>query len=110
MAITSIANGSTLLTLSSEATLTTQTTSGVYQLVVDLSGMASGDTIKVRVKTKYASLGTLRVALEDTYTDAQTSVPNKYSVPITVDTEIACAVEQTAGTGKTIYWSLLKVS
>ena len=109
MAIASAANGDPTLVLDTETTLTTQTTAGVYQLVTDLSNLATGDTLILRIKTKYYPGATSRLAFEEVFTNAQ-GEPNKYSPPIAIDTEILCTAEQTDGTGRQIFWNLLKVS
>ena len=108
MAITSAASGTQTATLDTEHTLTTQTSAGVYVLVVDASNLVNGDVVTFRIYTKYASGGTSRVAFEATYAHAQ-AMPNIYSPPIPIDTEIKCTLEQTDGTGRDFYWNLLKL-
>ena len=108
MAVTSAASGTQAATIDTEHTLTTQTTAGVYVLVVDASNLANGDVVTFRIYTKYASGGTSRIAFETTYAHAQ-AMPNIYSPPIPIDTEINCTLEQTDGTGRDFYWNLLKL-
>jgi hypothetical protein len=124
MAIESIASGTQSAVPGTEHTLTTQIDAGVYVLVVDTSNMVDGDIVTFRIKTKYATGGTSRLAFLATYAHAQ-GKPNKYSVPIPVDTEIICTLEQEdpfaddssaaggdssgADTGKDFYWNLLKI-
>lgn len=109
MAVESVGSGTQTATLSSEHTLDTETTAGVYVLVVDTSNMANGDIVTFRLYSKYASGGTSRIAFSANYAHAQTE-PNKYSPPIPIDTELVCTLEQTDGTGRDYYWSLLKVA
>ena len=108
MAVTSVGSGTQTATIDTEHTLDTETTAGVYVLVVDVSNMANGDVVTLRLKTKYATGGTSRLAFEATYAHAQ-AMPNIYSPPVPVDTEIVATLEQTDGTGRDFYWNLLKL-
>lgn len=108
MAVTSVGSGTQTATIDTEHTLDTETTAGVYVLVVDASNMVNGDVVTFRLKTKYATGGTSRLAFEATYAHAQ-AMPNIYSPPVPVDTEIVATLEQTDGTGRDFYWNLLKL-
>lgn len=108
MAITSVGTGTQTATLDTEHTLDTETTAAVYVLVVDTSNMVAGDIVILRIKTKYATGGTSRLAFQAVYAHVQAE-PNKYSPPIPVDTEIIATLEQTDGTGRDFPWNLLKV-
>jgi len=109
MAVASVGSGTQTATIDTEHTLDTETDAGVYVLVVDTSNMVDGDIVTFRIKTKYATGGTSRLAFSATYSNAQAEL-NKYSPPIPIDTEIICTLEQTDGTGRDFYWSLLKIS
>lgn len=106
MAVTSVGSASQSATLDTEHTLDTETTAGVYVFVLDTNAMVAGDITIIRIKTKYASGGTSRLAYTATYANAQ-SEPIKYSIPIPVDTEIIVTLEQTDGTGRSYPWNLL---
>jgi hypothetical protein len=108
MALASVGTGTQTATIDTEHTLDTETTAGVYILVVDTANLANGDVVTFRIKTKYASGGTSRLAFSATYAHAQAE-PNKYSPPIPIDAEIVCTLEQTDGTGRDFPWNLLKV-
>jgi hypothetical protein len=108
MAVTSVGSGTQTATVSTEHTLDTETTPGVYVLVADLSNLASGDTVILRLYTKYASGGTSRLAYMATYSHAQLE-PNVYSIPVPVDTELIATLQQTAGTSRDFYWNLLRI-
>jgi hypothetical protein len=108
MAVTSAGSGTQTATIDTEHTLDTETTAGVYVLVVDTANMVNGDVTTFKLKTKYATGGTSRLAFSATYAHAQAD-PNKYSPPIPVDTEIIATLEQTDGTGRDFYWNLLKL-
>ena len=109
MSILSVGSDTQTATIDTEHTLDTETTAGVYVLVVDMANLVAGDIVTLRIKTKYASGGTSRLAFSATYANAQAE-PNKYSPPIPVDTEIVCTLEQTDGTGRDFPWNLLKVA
>jgi hypothetical protein len=108
MAVTSVGSGSQSATLDTEHTLDTETTAGVYVLVVDMNNLADGDVVILRIKTKAKTGSTSRLAYQSTFSNAQTEV-NKYSPAIPVDTEIICTLEQTDGTGRSFDWNLLKM-
>ena len=106
MAVTSADTNTQTAVISTEHTLATETTPGVYVLVVDTANMALGDVVTFRIKTKYTGGGTSRLAYTQTYAHVQAEI-NKYSVPVPVDAEIICTLQQTAGTGRDFYWNLL---
>jgi hypothetical protein len=108
MSVTSVGSAVQTATLDTEHTLDTETAAGVYVLVVDTANLANGDIVILRIKTKYATGGTSRIAYAVTYANAQ-GEPNKYSIPVPVDTEIVCTLEQTDGTGRDFPWNLLKL-
>lgn len=81
---------------------------GIYVLVADTSAMESDDTVELRIKTKCRTEDQQQEAYISTFSGVQ-EAPNKYSVPVPVDVEIACTLTQTAGTtGKTFPWKLLR--
>lgn len=108
MAITSVAHGHEESVLDQLETLDTQTTAGVYVLVVDTVNMLNGDVTVLSIFTKCIHDGSSRLAFEATYAHVQ-SEPIKYSPPIPVDIEIICTLMQTDGTARHYDWSLLKV-
>jgi len=108
MALTSAAHGSQTATIDTEHTLDTQTTAGVYVLVVDMSNLAAGDIVILKIKVKAVHDGSSTLAYSSTFANAQ-SEPVKYSIPVPVDSEIICTLEQTDGTGRAFPWNLLKL-
>jgi len=108
MGVQSVANGTQTAAVGSEHDLSTQTGVGVYVLVVDTTNMASGDTLELRVKTKNQAGEAAVESYVDSYSDAQTS-PQKYTVPVPVDTEITVTLKQTAGTARDFPWNLLRM-
>lgn len=108
MTVTSADSGTQAATISSEHTLSTQTTVGVYVLVVDCNAMVLGDTLELRLKTKAKSGSTSRQSRIWTLANVQEDA-NFYSDPIAIDTEIVATLKQTAGTGRSFDWNLLRV-
>jgi hypothetical protein len=107
MTTTSNQSGSQTATIGTEHTLgTAATTPGTYVLVVDTNALADGDVLELRVKTKAKSGSTSRLAYFITYANLQ-GEPNKYTVPVPVDTEVVCTLKQTAGTGRSFDWNIL---
>lgn len=107
MALLPAASGTQAATISTEHTLTTQTVTGVYALRIDVAAMASGDTLVVRIKTKTLSGGTLRLEQEVTLNGAQ-NIAAWLSEPIPADVEVVCSITQSAGTGRSYPWKLLR--
>jgi len=106
MTIASADSGTQTATIDTEHVLATETEAGVYILVVDTANMINGDVVILKIKTKYASGGTSRLAFSATFANAQAEL-NKYSPPIPIDAEIICTLEQTDGTGRNFPWNLL---
>ena len=73
-----------------------------------MANMASVDVVQLEIRTKVYPGATSRAAYRATYAYAQ-SEPIKYSIPVPVDTEIVCSIEQSAGTVKAFPWNLLKM-
>ena len=105
MALTSKASGDKTAT-GSEDTLTTQTSAGVYILVVDTTNLASGDSVTLKLYTKNQSGDSSVLAYSSVFTGAQDE-PQKVSPGLPIDTEIVCTLEQTAGTNRVFPWNLL---
>lgn len=107
MPVTSNQSGSQAAIISAEHALGAAiTAAGVYVLAVDASAMVNGDVLELRIKTKTKSGSAARLAYSVTYANVQ-SEPNKYSVPVPVDTEVTFTLKQTAGTGRTFDWNIL---
>lgn len=92
-----------------EQTVDTISNGGVYVWAVDLSNMASGDSVTLRVKDKVLSGGSAVLAFEETYTGAQ-AVDWVCSEPIAAAHEITFTLEQTAGTNRQYAWSTRSVT
>lgn len=107
MAVTSKQAGTQNVVIGTEHALGAAiTTAGVYVLVVDTGNLANGDVIEIRARTKARGISVSRVAYTAGYANAQ-SEPNKYSVPIPVDSEVAFTLKQTSGAARAFDWSVL---
>jgi len=77
MAVTTYASGTQSCSAATEHTLTAnpETTPGAYQLMLDLSDLAIGEDLTIRIKEKVISGGTQRVVWPDYVANVQ-SPPN----------------------------------
>lgn len=89
-----------------ETVISAQTTNGTYVLVVDTAALANGETLEFWIKTKHASGGTSRIAYHVAYSHAQ-GEPNKYSVPVPVDTELL-VTGKVSNASRTFPYNLLR--
>lgn len=80
-----------------EITLATLTTAGVYTLATDLSAMALGDQITLRIKLKVRSASSSLVFDSAVYTHTQSGAPVILSAPVPVPHEAVFTLEQNSG-------------
>ena len=106
--LTNVVSGTQAATIGTEHTLSTQTTADVFVLAVNVSNMASGDTLELRAKTKVLTGGVAVQATLFTLTGDQTEEVAWIEVP----SEWSCefSLKQTAGTGRSYEWSVAKVA
>ena len=113
MAVTVEGSGTQTATVTTEHTLDTITTAGVYVFNVDTAAMATGDVLELRIKKPVLSAGTTRVEFFVVFYGAQPADDVlKTSVPFVVDaTAGSCTVtlKQTFGTGRNYPWSVLAI-
>lgn len=86
-----------------------QTTDGVFQLVLDMFNMASGDTIVVQGVEKVLSGGTQRVVWERTYSGAQAE-PALMSPGLIFLHGWTFKLKQTAGSARDYDWSIRQIT
>lgn len=100
-----VAAGSQTAVISTEHTLSTQTSFGTYQLLVDLSNMVNGDVLEVRIKAKARNAASAAVqGFLGKYANAQ-PFPLVLSIPFPASNWVA-TLKQTAGTGRAFEWSV----
>ncbi len=107
MALTAAAYGTQTAVISTEHSLSQKTGVGIYVLLVNTSAMQAGDTIVLNILTKREFSDSAYKAYSTTYSDVQTE-PNKYSIPVPIDTEITVTLTQTVGVGRSYPWKLLR--
>lgn len=101
--------GSTEYFLASQSTTATyQTAKLAIEVWLDLNAMAAGDTFVLKAYEKVNG-GTARVVSSTTYTNAQT-VPNKRVEIGLVGEGWEISLQKTAGTDRSILWSLRQVA
>lgn len=115
MAVSVFSNGTQALTVGTESAVAQVNASGVYSFHVDLSPMAAGDIIELRVYQMVLTGGTSRVLLYQAYYGAQVADDMiKMSFPVGNDlsdsTALQCSIKQTFGTARSIPWKVLKYS
>ena len=105
---TSKDGGSQTAVISTEHTLSTITDAGSYVLGVDVSNMALGDKLTLRINTKIRSVGTTRTTYIASYAHVQSTL-NTLSIPIASPHEFVATLEQTAGTGRAYNWEVTEL-
>jgi len=109
MAITSNSSGSQTCTISTEHTLATITSAGVYVLKLDLNALVDGatpDELEVRVYSKSRSADTERLEFINTYRGSQ-GQPIVTTLPCVTDCDCKFTIKQTQGTGRAVPWNAL---
>lgn len=102
-------SGSQTATISTEHSLATITTAGVYQLAVDTNNMVGGtspDILELRAYTKNQGSGdTKRLAYIGTFQGVQMT-PQLHSPPIIAPIYVEFTLTQLAGTGRAFPWAV----
>ena len=107
MAVTVKSSGNQTATISTEHTLLDTTDAGVYQGLVDLTNLADGDVLELRVYIKANSSATLSVAFIVVLRDAQASDGLVVVTPPCMSpVEWKFTLKQTAGTGRSFQWGV----
>lgn len=102
-------SGTQTASIGTEHTLTTDTTNGTYYYEVDIGNLANGDILELRVYTMTLSGGTLRVAWKSTFGPLPPVQDICPSPPQPSDQSIKVTLKQTAGTGRSFPWKLLRI-
>lgn len=97
------------LTVGTETQLgSNSTTNGTYVLKVNATNMALGDILEIRLYTQDISSGSVLQCFKGTFANVQTS-PIILSPPVPSDIALKCTLKQTAGTGRTFTWEILRI-
>ena len=99
-------SGSQTATISTEHTLATVATAGVFLLVVDLATLVAGDVVELRVYGKARSSDTERLLHRGTYGPSPLASPLVMSVPLVSPHHLKATLKQTAGTGRAFPWAI----
>lgn len=109
MALGVVSTNTQLCVINTEHTVITDENGGVYLAVLDLSALQSGDTLQLRLKTKVVSGGSAGTMKFVSYANAQTDPSYVEFGPVASDLYVALTLKQTAGTGRSIPWKLIKL-
>lgn len=97
------------LTIGTETQLgSNSTTNATYQTKVNTSNMANSDILEIRVYSQDISTGALVLAFKGTYGNVQSNVL-KVTPPLASDISYKVTLKQTAGTGRTFTWEILRI-
>jgi hypothetical protein len=96
------------LSIGVETTLATDTNNATFVLEVDTSNLTLGDELEIRIYTIMLGGGSLTQAWKGAYQHAQIN-NHKISPPVASDQSIKCTLNQTAGTGRTFAWKMLRI-
>jgi hypothetical protein len=113
MAVTAQATGTQAATIGTEHFLANVAVAGTFTLHIDSNAMAAGDTLELRVYQMVLTAGTARVAYFGTWSGAQ-SVDDKIKISVPISNELTDAqalrfsLKQTAGTGRSYPWKILR--
>jgi hypothetical protein len=107
MALASAANGTQTATINTEHSLSTQTTVNFFQLSVNLTNLANGDTVEIRLKTKTLTGDTAEEVFYAIFANDQGPNPITLSPPLPSLYSLEATLKQTTGTGRAFPWNLL---
>lgn len=107
MAVTPTENtsGSQTATLSTDHTLATITTAGIYQLRVDTTNLVTGETLFVEVQEKVRTGDGYTTAFKQSFAGS-TSEDTIVLIPWTVVWGVKFIIRQEGGTGRAFPWSI----
>lgn len=113
MSVVAFASGTVTPTVGQEVYLANPNFSGTYTFHIDLSNMASGDTVELRIYSTILSGGTPKCTYYQSFSDAPSSNNIvQISVPVSNDlndaNSLRFSVKQTAGTSRSFAWKVLK--
>ena len=86
-----------------EDVLTTGTTAGTYVLAVNVTNMADGDVLELRIYGKANASDSETLIYFASFNNAQTE-DLKLSLPTPAPVEYKATLKQTAGTNRTYQW------
>lgn len=102
------ASGTQSATIGTEFSLATDTTNATYYFECDISALALGDVLELRVYTATLSGGTMRVAWKSTFGPVPPIQDITPSPPQPSDQSLKVTMKQVAGTARSVPWKLLR--
>jgi hypothetical protein len=104
-------NGTTAaLTINTETFLGSDITSpGTYQLYLNVSNLALGDTLEIKAYTEVLSGDTPAVVMFRTLQNP-TIEPIVFTPFFAIVNELKFSLKQTAGTGRTFKWNIIQIA
>jgi hypothetical protein len=106
MALTQVANGTMTLSTSETTVGSSQTTAGVYVLLLDLSNLSGGDVVELTIYTKTLTGSTERLLDRVSFANTQ-GTPNFQTVPIVSRWQITYKLRQPTGTGRSVDYAIV---
>lgn len=112
MAVTSHASGSQLAVITTTYTLSTVTGAGIYEFKFDARNMANADKVDLLLEEELATGATVTDGIKQSMADAQIEDIRSISFSLSDDVDVQMVVKftQTAGTGRTFYWEIVKLT
>lgn len=95
--------------LNGNSTISSNTTSGVYQLFVDTNAMASGDQYQLKIYEKTINGGTQRAMMTSIISGAQ-SDPIYFTPSFILINGWDMSIKKLSGTDRSFDWSIRQVS
>ena len=101
-------SGTQTATIATEHTLSNPTGNKFYTAYVDLTNMASGDTVEIRVSLIVKTAGSYILYYLGTYSGAQSN-PLVYIAALPSDIGYKLTLKQTAGTGRNYDYRVFEI-
>jgi hypothetical protein len=108
MALARESSGTQTATIGTEHSLATPTTAKTRVLVVNLTNLAAGDILELRIKSKVLAAGSEVLGRLATVVGPVTELRYESPPVATVD-GATFTLKQTAGTGRSFEWSVLSL-
>lgn len=109
MAVTLAASGAQAATLNTEHSLNTQSAvAGVFSANIDVSAMAAGDILEIRVYEKAQQVSNTKRVAQLMRIRGPASSPIKRLLPVPTTLYWELTLKQVAGTGRTYPWSVFQ--
>lgn len=99
----SLASSGNITTDGTEQTLYSTTTAGTYQLAINLSNMASGDAVRIRIYGKANASDTEAVIYDRSFSNAQGEAL-KISPPEPATHDWKATIQRTGGVDRSYQW------